>query len=60
MRVTRANLVRAARGEAALDTQRSHLRTDSVAMQIGACVMFLIGAIGLIDESRRLADPGRA
>ena len=59
VRVTRANLVRAARGEAALDTQRSHLRTGLVAMQIGACVMFLIGAIGLIDESRRLANPDR-
>jgi predicted permease len=60
VRVTRANLVRAARGEAALDTQRSRLRTGLVAMQIGACVMFLIGAIGLIDESRRLANPDRA
>jgi predicted permease len=59
VRVTRANLVRAARGEAALDTQRSHLRTGLVAMQIGACVMFLIGAIGLIEESRRLASPDR-
>ena len=59
VRVTRANLVRAARGEAALDTQRSRLRTGLVAMQIGACVMFLICAIGLIDESRRLANPDR-
>ncbi len=59
VRVTRANLVRAARGEGALDAQRSHLRTGLVAMQIGACVMFLIGAIGLIDESRRLANPDR-
>ena len=59
VRVTRANLVRAARGEAALDTQRSRLRTGLVAMQIGACVMFLICAIGLIEESRRLASPDR-
>ena len=59
VRVTRANLVRAARGEAALDIQRSRLRTGLVAMQIGACVMFLICAIGLIDESRRLASPDR-
>jgi predicted permease len=59
VRVTRANLVRAARGEGALDAQRSHLRTGLVAVQIGACVMFLIGAIGLIDESRRLANPDR-
>ncbi|HVQ13830.1 MAG TPA: ABC transporter permease, partial [Vicinamibacterales bacterium] len=36
VRVTRANLVRAARGEGALDAQRSHLRTGLVAMQIGA------------------------
>jgi len=59
IRVTRANLVRAARGEAALDTQRSRLRTGLVAMQIGACVMFLICAIGLIEKSRQLADPDR-
>ena len=57
VRVTRANLVRAARGEAALDTQRSRLRTGLVAMQIGACVIFLIGAIGLLDEARRMANP---
>jgi len=59
VRVTRANLVRAARGEAALDIQRSRLRTGLVATQISACVMFLICAIGLIDESRRLASPDR-
>jgi predicted permease len=57
LRVTRANLVRAARGEATLDNQRSRLRTGLVAMQIGACVMFLVGAIGLIDEARRLGNP---
>jgi putative ABC transport system permease protein len=59
VRVTRANLVRATRGEAALDTQRSQLRTGLVAMQIGACVVFLVCAIGLIEKSRRLADPDR-
>jgi len=57
VRVTRANLARAARGEAALDTQRSRLRTGLVAMQIGACVIFLIGALGLVRESRRIANP---
>jgi predicted permease len=57
LRVTRGTLVRAARGEATLDNQRSRLRTGLVAMQIGACVMFLVGAIGLIDESRRLGNP---
>jgi predicted permease len=57
VRVTRANLARAAKGEVALDTQRSRLRTGLVAMQIGACVIFLIGAIGLLDEARRMANP---
>jgi hypothetical protein len=57
IRVTRANLVRAARGEATLDNQRSRLRTGLVAMQIGACVMFLVGAAGLIDEARRMGNP---
>src|SRR6185503_3677418 len=57
VRVTRANLARAAKGEVALDTQRSRLRTGLVAMQIGACVVFLIGAIGLLDEARRMANP---
>ena len=57
IRVTRANLVRAARGEATLDNQGSRLRTGLVAMQIGACVMFLVGAVGLIDEARRMGNP---
>jgi hypothetical protein len=57
LRVTRANLVRASKGEEALDTRRSRLRGGLVAVQIGACVLFLVGAFGLIDESRRLSNP---
>ena len=57
LRVTSGNLVRAARGEVTADNQRSRLRTGLVAMQIGACVMFLVGAVGLIDEARRLGNP---
>jgi predicted permease len=57
LRVTRGSLVRAARGEVTADNQRSRLRSGLVAMQIGACVMFLVGAIGLIDEARRLGNP---
>src|SRR4030095_7824300 len=56
-RVTRANLVRASRGETALDAERSRLRTGLVATQIGACVLFLVGTFGLVDESRRMANP---
>jgi predicted permease len=57
LRVTRANLVRASRGEAALDTRGSRLRTGLVALQIGACLLFIVAATGLIDESKRLANP---
>jgi predicted permease len=56
-RVTRMNLVWASRGETAMDMRRSRLRTGLVAMQIGACVLFIVGASGLIEESQRLADP---
>jgi predicted permease len=56
-RVTRMNLVWASRGETAMDTRRSRLRTGLVALQIGACVLFIVGASGLIEESRRLANP---
>jgi predicted permease len=56
-RVTRMNLVWASRGETAMDTRRSRLRTALVAMQIGACVLFIVGASGLIEESQRLANP---
>jgi hypothetical protein len=57
LRVTRANLVRASKGEAALDTRRSRLRSGLVAMQIGACVLFLVGAFGFIDRAKLLANP---
>lgn len=57
LRVTRANLVHASRGEAALDAGRSRLRTGLVALQIGACALFLVCATGLIAESKRWARP---
>jgi hypothetical protein len=57
VRVTRANLVLASKGESAMDVRRSRLRGGLVAMQIGACVLFLVGAAGLIKESTRLANP---
>ena len=55
-RMAKLNLVRASRGEAAWDTRRSHLRTALVAMQIGTCLLFLVGATALVDETRRLAN----
>jgi predicted permease len=57
VRMARTNLVWASRGAAAMDTRRSRLRTGLVAMQIGACVLFIVGASGLIEESQRLANP---
>jgi predicted permease len=56
MRMARIELSRASRGEAAWDTRRSRLRTGLVAMQIGACLLFLVGATALVDETRRLAN----
>jgi predicted permease len=55
IQVTRGSLVRAVRGEFGSDTRVSRLRTGLVAVQIGVCVLFLVGAIGLVHESRGLA-----
>lgn len=57
IRATRANLVHASKGHAALDPRRSRLRTGLVAMQIGACTLFLVAAGGMIERSRDLANP---
>ncbi len=57
LHVTRANLVRASKGDEALDARRSRLRTGLVTLQIGACVLFLVWAIGFVDQSRRMANP---
>jgi predicted permease len=57
-RMARLELSRASRGEAAWDTRRSRLRTGLVAVQIGACLLFLVGATALVDETRRLTDSG--
>jgi predicted permease len=57
LHVTRANLVRASKGDEALDARRSRLRTALVALQIGACVLFLVAAVGFIDRSTQIANP---
>jgi hypothetical protein len=55
-RLAGMRLARASRGEAS-DARRSRLRSGLVAMQIGACALFLAGAGGLLDESSRLSNP---
>ena len=57
VRAARANLVQASKGDAAMDPRRSRLRTGLVAMQIGACTLFLVWATGLIEQSRHIANP---
>jgi predicted permease len=57
LHVTRANLARAAKGDEALDARRSRLRTGLVALQIGACVLFLVAAVGFVDRSQHIANP---
>jgi predicted permease len=55
-RLAGMRLARASRGEAS-DARGSRLRSGLVAMQIGACALFLVGAGGLLDESSRLSNP---
>jgi predicted permease len=56
-RLAATRLASASRGEASTDVRGSRLRSGLVAMQIGACALFLVAASGLIDESSRLATP---
>lgn len=55
-RLAGMRLAQASRGEASMDVRRSRLRSGLVAMQIGACALFLVGAMALVGESSRLAN----
>jgi predicted permease len=57
LHVTRANLVRASKGDEALDARRSRLRTGLVALQIGACVLFMVAAVAFVERSTAIANP---
>jgi predicted permease len=54
IQVTRGSLARAVKGELGTAARISSLRTSLVALQIGACVLFMVGAISFASESRRL------
>jgi predicted permease len=56
-RLASLRLAQASRGEASADVRGSRLRSGLVAMQVGACVLFLVGAGSLLAESSRLANP---
>jgi predicted permease len=56
LQLTRASLVDAMRGELGPNARISRLRTAFVAVQIATCVLFLVAAIGLVSESRRMAS----
>jgi len=56
-RLARLRLTSVARGQASSDARGSRLRSGLVAVQIAACVLFLVGALGLVDQSTRLANP---
>jgi predicted permease len=56
-RLAGMRLAHASRGEASSDVRGSRLRSGLVAMQIGACALFLVGTVGLLRESSRLANP---
>jgi predicted permease len=56
-RLAGMRLFHASRGGASSDARGSRLRSGLVAVQIGACALFLVGAVGLLDEASRLANP---
>ena len=56
-RLASIRLAHASRREASSDARGSRLRSGLVAVQIAACALFLVGAVGLLDESSRLASP---
>ena len=57
VRLAGMRLSQASRGQASSDARGSRLRSGLVAMQIGACALFLVAAVGLLDETSRLANP---
>ena len=56
-RLAGMRLAHASRSIVSSDARGSRLRSGLVVMQIGACALFLVGAVGLLDESSRLANP---
>jgi predicted permease len=56
-RLAGMRLAQVSRGEGFSDARGSRLRGGLVALQIGACALFLVAAVGLLDESWRLANP---
>jgi predicted permease len=56
-RLAGMHLAHTSRGDASSGARGSRLRSGLVAIQIGACALFLVGAVGLLDESSRLANP---
>jgi predicted permease len=57
VRLAGMRLAQTSRGQASSDVQGSRLRAGLVATQIGACALFLVAAVGLVNESSRLANP---
>ncbi len=57
VRLAGMRLAGASRGQASSDARGSRLRSGLVAMQIAACVLFLVGAMGLLDASSHLTNP---
>jgi macrolide transport system ATP-binding/permease protein len=56
-RLAGMRLAHASRGIVTSDARGSRLRSGLVAMQIGVCALFLVGAVGFLAESSRLANP---
>jgi predicted permease len=58
-RLARIRLAPGSRSEVSSDRRGSRLRAGLVATQIGACALFVVGAVTLVNESARLANRDR-
>lgn len=56
-RLAGMRVAQVSRSEVSLDARGARLRFGLVAMQVGACALFIVGAVGLLSETSRLANP---
>jgi predicted permease len=56
LQLTRVSLIDAVRGQLGPNTRISRMRSGFVIFQVATCVLFLVGAIALVVQSRRMTS----
>jgi predicted permease len=56
LQLTRVSLIDAVRGQLGPNTRVSRMRSGFVIFQVATCVLFLVGAIALVVQSRRMTS----